>query len=358
MNRLKALILLSLVVGFGLACSLWLWHQDQARPPGLEQAALATLATTGESEGPWALREPVVKRVEFRVNWTNLGPERVEGLHIYIGVPSNLPEQEILEFRWSREPDRYLEDRYGQRLADFVFARLEPGETVTLGFTALGKFWRIVYAIEPERVGGLEAVPEEVRSLYTADGPYYRISDPLIAATARQVIDEERNPYLMALRIHDFVARSLSYELDGEWDDAATVLRRGSGSCSEFTFLFIALARAAGLPARYAGGSVYLPRGAFGRTFVDRYNHRWAEVYLPGYGWVPFDPTWDNGGLGRPASREYAGSHGHALIFSRGDIDPDYLGVSYIAAAQVQGQDQGRDGVLIRGEWVVVWSEP
>lgn len=357
MSRLKALIPLLLLVGLGLASGLWLWNQTQPeRPqpePELGQAPLIALAT---NESPWVLRDPVARKVEFRASWTNPGPGAVEGLHIYIGVPPSLPEQELLELRWSREPDRYLEDRYGQRLADFAFERLEPGETVTIGLTALGKFWRIVYAIDPDRVGGLEAVPEEVRSLYTADGPYYRISDPLIAATAREVVGEERNPYLMALRIHDFVASVLSYELDGEWDDAPTVLRRRSGSCSEFTFLFIALARAVGLPARYAGGSIYLPQGSFSRTFVDRYNHRWAEVYLPGYGWVPFDPTWDDGGPGRPASREYAGSHGHALIFNQGDLDPRYLGVSYIAAAQAQGQGDG--AAPVRGEWVAVWSQP
>ncbi|MGQ9602460.1 MAG: transglutaminase-like domain-containing protein [Candidatus Bipolaricaulia bacterium] len=348
MNRLKVFLLLLLPLLVGLAFGLWLWQQPQRaeRPSPEQQAALIALATSAGDGSPWVLREPVMKRVEFQASWTNPGPGRIEDLHIYIGVPPNLPEQELLELRWSREPDRYLEDRYGQRLADFAFGELEPGRTVTLGLTVLGRFGKIAYSIDPSRVGGLEEVPEEVRSLYTADGPYYRISDPLIISTAREVVGEERNPYLMALRIHDFVARRLSYDLDGEWDDAPTVLRRRSGSCSEFTFLFIALARAVGLPARYAGGSVYIPRGAFNGTFVDRYNHRWVEVYLPGYGWVPFDPTWDDG------SQEYAGSHGHALIFNQGDLDPRYLGVSYIAAAQGDG------ATPVRGEWVTVWSGP
>ncbi|MFQ6033596.1 MAG: transglutaminase family protein, partial [Candidatus Bipolaricaulia bacterium] len=281
--------------------------------------------------------------------WTNVGPGTIRDLHIYAAVPPALPEQDLFQLSWSPEPSRYLRDRYGQEIADFEVGTLKPGEAVTLGFTAVGRFWRIKYNIDPGEVGSLDEIPEEVRSLYLADGPYYRISDPLIVETARRVVGDEKNPYLMALRIHDFVAETLDYKLDGRWDDAVTVLRRGSGSCSEFTFLFIAMARAVGLPARYAGGSVYIPSQAWGGRFIDRYNHRWAEVYIPGYGWVPFDPTWDHPQSGGPVSHEYAGSHGYALVFDRGD-NGGYLGISYIDAAS--------SSAGLEEERAIIWSEP
>jgi transglutaminase-like putative cysteine protease len=58
------------------------------------------------------------------------------------------------------------------------------------------------------------------------------------------------------------------------------------GDCNEHTALYVALARAAGLPARIAVGLVQM-RGAF-------YYHAWAEVYLEESGgglWLPVDPT-------------------------------------------------------------------
>jgi hypothetical protein len=68
---------------------------------------------------------------------------------------------------------------------------------------------------------------------------------------------------------------------------AREVLRTRVGDCNEHTALFVALARAAGIPARIAVGLVYL-RGAF-------YYHAWSEVWLPakaGLGrWIPVDPT-------------------------------------------------------------------
>jgi transglutaminase-like putative cysteine protease len=65
------------------------------------------------------------------------------------------------------------------------------------------------------------------------------------------------------------------------------VLRTGVGDCNEHTALYVAMARALGLPSRIAVGLVYL-RGGF-------YYHAWPEVYLDegrGRGlWLPVDPT-------------------------------------------------------------------
>lgn len=67
---------------------------------------------------------------------------------------------------------------------------------------------------------------------------------------------------------------------------AVDVLRTRVGDCNEHTALYVAMARAAGLPARIAVGLVYM-RGAF-------YYHAWPEVYLREDGrglWLPVDPT-------------------------------------------------------------------
>lgn len=346
------LFIFALLLGLWLGLGLGLGPGPDSPPPsGAGDLVNANSIEADDNRG-YTLSGPLTKRVELRATWVNVGPGTISDLHIYVGVPPSLPEQEIHRITWSHRPTRYLYDRYGQRVADFAVGTLRPGERITVGFTAVGRFWRIEYDIDPSEVGGLEEIPEGVARLYLADGPYYRVSDPLIVETARRAVGEEENPYLMALKLHDSVTEALDYELDGRWDDAATVLRRGSGSCSEFTFLFIALARAVGLPARYAGGSIYVPSRASGGTFVDRTGHRWAEVYIPGYGWVPFDPTWDHPKAGGTVSHRFAGSHGYALVMDRGDLDPRYLGPSYIDMAR------GRGPAELDREREVIWSDP
>lgn len=65
------------------------------------------------------------------------------------------------------------------------------------------------------------------------------------------------------------------------------------GYCDYFATAMVVLARAAGIPARlatgYAGGA-YDPEAE--RYIVSALNaHSWPELYFPGFGWVPFEPT-------------------------------------------------------------------
>jgi transglutaminase-like putative cysteine protease len=67
-------------------------------------------------------------------------------------------------------------------------------------------------------------------------------------------------------------------------------LRRGSGTCRDFAWLMIDAVRALGLAARFVSGYIFLPHldatAASGGA-----THAWLQVYLPGAGWVDFDPT-------------------------------------------------------------------
>ena len=312
-----------------------------------------TPRTVRAADPPYILTDPITKKVELTYTRTNAGRRTLTNLRIYFAVPASLPDQEIWSLYWSPQPTRYVYNIFGQKIAEFYIGTLRPGQGVAIKFTAVGRFWRIKYNVDPSKVGSLDEIPREIVNLYTTDGPYYRITDPLIVSTAHRIVENERNPYLMALLLHDFVARTLDYENDWRWDDAATVLRRGTGSCSEFTFVFISLARAVGLPARYAGGSIYKPWKAVGGRYVDKTAHRWAEVYIPNYGWVPFDPTWDRASSAHPVSHEYVGSHGHALVMARGGgTDDRYLGMGYWVWTRWHGSSR------LESEWEFIWSNP
>jgi hypothetical protein len=77
-------------------------------------------------------------------------------------------------------------------------------------------------------------------------------------------------------------------------------LRLGHGSCRDFALLMIEAARSLGLAARFASGYLAVPLddpeqptsgSARGST------HAWAQIYLPGTGWIDFDPT--SGSVGK-----------------------------------------------------------
>jgi len=67
-------------------------------------------------------------------------------------------------------------------------------------------------------------------------------------------------------------------------------LRRGSGSCRDFAVLMMEAVRSLGLAARFVSGYIFVPATG-GTTAGGGATHGWMQVYLPGAGWVDFDPT-------------------------------------------------------------------
>jgi transglutaminase-like putative cysteine protease len=68
--------------------------------------------------------------------------------------------------------------------------------------------------------------------------------------------------------------------------DVCSLLKNPGGKCADIHSVFVALARAAGVPAREVFG---IRMGKKDREDVTTWQHCWAEFYLPGYGWVPVD---------------------------------------------------------------------
>lgn len=67
-------------------------------------------------------------------------------------------------------------------------------------------------------------------------------------------------------------------------------LERKTGTCRDYAMLMIEATRALGLAARFVSGYVYNPSGRR-RRLGGGNTHAWVRVYLPGSGWVEFDPT-------------------------------------------------------------------
>jgi len=147
--------------------------------------------------------------------------------------------------------------------------------------------YNLRYFIYPEKVGSLSDIPQNIKDKYLQDDVKYQINSAIIQSTIKKIIGDETNVYWITRNIHQYLIGHLHYIMDGAWDTAPTVINNGHASCSEYTFTFIALCKAAGVPTRYVG-SVWNRKDI---VYMDDVYHRWPEVYMPGYGWIPTDPT-------------------------------------------------------------------
>lgn len=69
----------------------------------------------------------------------------------------------------------------------------------------------------------------------------------------------------------------------------AETMRKKRGSCRDFALLMMEAARSLGIAARFASGYIYVPD--FSGVTGGGATHAWMQAYLPGAGWVDFDPT-------------------------------------------------------------------
>jgi transglutaminase superfamily protein len=140
---------------------------------------------------------------------------------------------------------------------------------------------------DPRRLSAHPADPDVRR---------YLAPEPLIESDAAEIVAETERAVggitgarARAEQLTRYVNGLLEKKPTVSLPSAREVLRTKVGDCNEHTSLYVAMARAAGIPARVAVGLVYV-RGAF-------YYHAWPEVYLTEGAsrglWLPVDPTFN-----------------------------------------------------------------
>lgn len=89
------------------------------------------------------------------------------------------------------------------------------------------------------------------------------------------------------------VATQIEYEVREEeyTQPPAQTLACGRGSCRDFAALFVDAVRSLGFGARIVSGYLYDAEASLIGSSGSGSTHAWAEVYVPGAGWISFDPT-------------------------------------------------------------------
>lgn len=275
------------------------------------------------------------------------GKGRLQNFNLYIAIPENRYHQKIYDIEWTPADYRVISDQYHQSLAHFEYHTVESDSTLSTRVRMKSEVSEIQYFIFPENVGSLDEIPPEIINKYTSDGSKYQINHPTIQNLVTKIINQEKNPYWIARKIFNFIHHKLEYHYEGGWNVAPFVIERGTGSCSEYTFSFIALCRAAGLPARYVGALVVRGDDAS----LDELFHRWAEVYLPGYGWIPIDPQGGDKSLPRDRAMGIGHLSNRFLVTTQGGGDSKYLEWYYISHENYKVDPQVQVNIETFGEW-------
>ena len=192
---------------------------------------------------------------------------------------------------------RWMHDVFGNSVALVDFeapaAALTIVSTLTIERYALA---RLDFSIAPEA----ESYPfmhsaDDRSDLGRLRERHYPDARGAVEEWARQfILETPANTFNLLATMNAAIRGSFEYRARDEEGTQAPVetIERKSGTCRDYALLFIEAARALGFGARFVTGYLYDPSLDGGAAVQGAgATHAWAEIYLPGAGWVEFDPT-------------------------------------------------------------------
>lgn len=218
------------------------------------------------------------KTVDFDISHKISCPGQTSELTIFVSFPRTMADrQKISHIKFSHPPKKTWVSQH-HRGAKFVFK--SPPKEFELHITGQAELYRYDLKTALKR-GKKKIIPDFKIAEYLQDEEKIEVTAPAIRKAAADITG--KNQIRIVKRIHNFVAGHLEYIYSKKSKGALRALETGKGDCSEFTDLFVALARAKKIPARCVTG--------YAISWRDTPKHTWPEVFLKDYGWVPFDPT-------------------------------------------------------------------
>ncbi|MCL5113706.1 MAG: transglutaminase family protein [Patescibacteria group bacterium] len=199
-----------------------------------------------------------------------------------IALPPSTNYQEVSIDNIYPKPVNVILDKDGNWLALYNLAPSEKSTVLVRG--------KVIIKLIPKK----EVLSQEDLDNYLKEKPYWQISSNKIKKIAQNLTTPRA--------VYDYVVRQLKYDFSRVSENkprlgALGVLDNPSSAvCLEFTDLFIALSRAAGIPAREVDGFAYTQNSKERPlSLVKDVLHAWPEYYdREKMSWIMVDPTWGN----------------------------------------------------------------
>jgi hypothetical protein len=257
------------------------WHVIQEEGGISIQSWIDELGQVVEATSPIGF---TMRRTAFEIASLNLRLRETDAVELARGLGNDIIRQTAIASNVPLETENLKELRVRLQGVDLDEFDLSGDRQTLLGDTlVVRRETEDQLTHDPER---FTAARMQELSEWVGPEPLVQSRDPRIQAQARQITERylsgRRRDYVRAAELlNEWVYENLEKRITVSVPSALEVLETRRGDCNEHTVLYVALARAAGIPARTAAGLVYSD-GSF-------FYHAWPEIYLNG--WVAVDPT-------------------------------------------------------------------
>jgi transglutaminase-like putative cysteine protease len=252
-------------------------------------------------------------------------------LYLWFPLPSRSASQRGARVL-NRNAEPFVENYRGTSLYQFTDLLSGSRRNVVLSFVI------DVYAVETSvkaqeiKISG----DSPMTALYTLPSALVPSDSGLIIARAAAVTGRERNPYVKARMIYDWLITQGGIRAAALGGGALEALEETMADSYRASLLYCALARAAGVPAIPVSGVLV-------NRLQETSRHYWAEFWIDGFGWIPLDPALGAGAA--PGNFNLRPDHG-AYYF--GNLDNQHIAFSRGEALLSRMDPRGRTAIRTR----------
>jgi hypothetical protein len=198
---------------------------------------------------------------------------------LYLWMPRILPTPEQRKIETvEQDPEPLL---VTSSSALYSLSNLQKGGKYKVTLSWMFDRYAIETQVNPADVPAYDTTTE-LYGRFTVPDALVPSASPEIVKAAATAAGGEKNPWLKARRIYEWLLGQLKYAPSTE--DLSTALRLKRGDALAYSSLYCALLRASGIPSRMVSGYLVGESGAPTR------RHFWDEFYVETLGWVPVDP--------------------------------------------------------------------
>jgi len=244
--------------------------------------------------------------VEIEYILKNNGPEDLKDVICGVDIPTVIePFQQINSISSELKEYKEKSDKNDNTFYQFYLGKIKNGSSKSVKVSydvTMAEFDLNDNIINPQTYD--KDIYEKELKQYTKSSKYIDSDNEAIKETVNQVVGTETIPYKVAEKLYDYVAQKLEYDYEkfaqinsGKFpgpNKASEILNLDKGVCEDYSILYAALCRAAGIPAKYVAG-VPIRSIAYKDSKEVTSSHAWNEINLPGLGWIPIDTTAETG---------------------------------------------------------------
>jgi transglutaminase-like putative cysteine protease len=216
------------------------------------------------------------------------GQEAGKEVKLWIPYPVSDNDQIISDIKVSgdyRESAVYTDPQYGNPILFAAWDKDAGSRKLTFSFAAERK--EVIRRDFPAREPCWDRTAFQPYLAATSLGP----TGGDVKKLADKITRGKRTVLARARAIYDWTCANMYRDPNTPGcgiGDVELLLKRPGGKCTDISSVFVALARASGVPAREIFG---IRLGKKAEEDITGYQHCWAQFYEPGYGWVPVDPA-------------------------------------------------------------------